>query len=482
LLLRIGTDGKILNCSPAGSPKWWHNYESRIPEQIDELFEPDLVRQILPRIQNCLAQNLSEIVEFPAARPLFDGAIEILIVPISDKVAVAALKEIVPESEVEIRLRREQQTLENIIDLNPYAISIWDKDGYFLKANRLWWKWFSPGIPPGYSILDPECNPMIEEFGLQDLRERIIAGEIVVQPPFWFNPRLIGPEYRDLPVYHTITFFSVPGDDGQPEIIVAMYEDKADQKRAEENLAEINRERYDQVRAIAGGTAHEIKNALFPAVAAAKSLEANLTASDSNPRAKLDQTLPLIRNAISRALRMTDSVLEFSSLETERTTEIANLRSVISAVLEANEGRLADSGVNVDYEALDGVRIRCEPRHAHSIFNNLLINALDALEDSNHKNIRISAQRDDDAVRIHFEDSGRGIPETDRHRVFDAFYTTKPKSGTGLGLAVVLKIVHMYDGKIHAEASEGGGARFVMRFPDPDKTDRFNYPAVQEKP
>lgn len=481
LQLRVNADGTIISHYLIGSPSWANGGDLQQAESLHALLTSQVENTILPRLRHCLAMDISEVLELSSASPLIDGATEVTIVPLTKGEASMIFKEILAASAAEERLLRERKVLENIIDLNPYAISLWDKDGHFLKANSLWWKWFKPGPPPGYSTFDPKMNPMLEKFDLLDLRDRILQGEVVVQPPFWFNPRQMGPQFPDIELYHSITFFSVPDQDGNPELVVAMCEDLADLKRAEENLAEINRERYDQVRAIAGGTAHEIKNALFPAVAAISTLEKDRDASESELREKVDRVSPLIKCAVQRAISMTDSVLDFSSLESERTQEVSSLKRVLGSVVEDNLDRIKSQGISINYDGVGGARIKCQPRHAHSVFSNLLLNAACAMEDCDRREIKISARNDNNLIRIEFEDSGPGVPEADRHRIFDAFYTTKPQSGTGLGLAVALKIVQMYDGIIHVEASDFGGARFVLRFPDPEKTDRFAYPVVSEE-
>ena len=89
--------------------------------------------------------------------------------------------------------------------------------------------------------------------------------------------------------------------------------------------------------------------------------------------------------------------------------------------------------------------------------------------------VRARAQRDN-TVEIAVVDNGPGIPPDQRERIFEAYFTTKPK-GTGLGLASARHNVEVYGGSIHVESELGKGARFILVLPCRTATD----PAVQDK-
>ncbi len=98
------------------------------------------------------------------------------------------------------------------------------------------------------------------------------------------------------------------------------------------------------------------------------------------------------------------------------------------------------------------------------VFVNLITNAWHAMPDGGTLSLR--ARAEDDAVIVEVADSGHGIPKANLHRVFDAYFTTKPKgSGVGLGLSIVKKIVGDHGGDIRATATEPQGTVFVLTFP-----------------
>jgi len=111
--------------------------------------------------------------------------------------------------------------------------------------------------------------------------------------------------------------------------------------------------------------------------------------------------------------------------------------------------------------------IEADPIQLQQVLLNLVINAFDAMHDTPtaHRKIVIATERNvDGAIRTSVRDYGAGIPEQARERLFEHFFTTKPK-GLGMGLAIVRSIVESHGGKIVAENAEGGGACFQFTLP-----------------
>lgn len=100
------------------------------------------------------------------------------------------------------------------------------------------------------------------------------------------------------------------------------------------------------------------------------------------------------------------------------------------------------------------------------LFMNLIVNAEEALENSDDKRIVVTAETDGEKVRISIADSGIGIPEENLTQVFVPFFSTKPTGkGTGLGLSTCHGIVTAHGGLIRAENNEMGGASFIVELP-----------------
>jgi signal transduction histidine kinase len=111
--------------------------------------------------------------------------------------------------------------------------------------------------------------------------------------------------------------------------------------------------------------------------------------------------------------------------------------------------------------------IEADPIQLQQVLLNLVINAFDAMRDTPvpHRKVVIATERNGEGIiRTSVRDYGLGISEEARERVFEHFFTTKPK-GLGMGLAIVRSIVESHGGTIVAENAEGGGARFQFTLP-----------------
>ncbi len=117
--------------------------------------------------------------------------------------------------------------------------------------------------------------------------------------------------------------------------------------------------------------------------------------------------------------------------------------------------------------------VPCHRAEFNQVVLNLIVNAAHAIADVNREPscekgiITISSARDGDRVEIRISDTGPGIPEEIRHRIFDLFFTTKePGRGTGQGLAIAHSvIVDKHGGTIEIETEENRGTTFVIRLP-----------------
>jgi signal transduction histidine kinase len=93
---------------------------------------------------------------------------------------------------------------------------------------------------------------------------------------------------------------------------------------------------------------------------------------------------------------------------------------------------------------------------------NLMLNAQHAMPDGGE--LILTTRRDGSEVVLDVTDTGRGMTEEVRARVFDAFYSTRP-GGSGLGLPTTRKIVEAHGGTIHVQSVPGKGSQFTVRLP-----------------
>lgn len=119
-----------------------------------------------------------------------------------------------------------------------------------------------------------------------------------------------------------------------------------------------------------------------------------------------------------------------------------------------------DVVVNVDR----GLQVIADVVQIQQVVMNLIRNAIDAMSESPRRELTIVACQIDGKVRIEICDTGKGVPASDRDRLFEAFFTTK-KNGLGIGLVISRTIVEAHGGRIWADEALSGGANFIVELP-----------------
>ena len=118
--------------------------------------------------------------------------------------------------------------------------------------------------------------------------------------------------------------------------------------------------------------------------------------------------------------------------------------------------------VSVRTQLAEGLpRVRGDRVQLQQVLLNLIINAIEAMRDvgEEERELLISSRNEPDGVSVEVRDSGPGFASADIHRVFEAFYTTKP-SGLGLGLSICRSIIEAHNGRLWASPNVPRGAIF----------------------
>ncbi len=249
--------------------------------------------------------------------------------------------------------------------------------------------------------------------------------------------------------------------DGEPSVITILI-DITDRKVAEAKVQAINQEKYEQAQRIAGGFAHEIRNALFPAEGALYRLAGSDGKRQPVTEGDLNRFSWAAAAAVSRAIDITDLISYYTRLDSGHSPESVELETLIEEILESNELALEDLGVIVRTTGLKGLVVESNRQQLYLVFNNLLLNSLDALTDRDRPAIFVEAIKESGVVRVNFGDNGCGILPDELDKVFDTFFSSKPDKGTGLGLAMCRQIVEMYDGTVCVESTPGEWTRFEV--------------------
>lgn len=221
----------------------------------------------------------------------------------------------------------------------------------------------------------------------------------------------------------------------------------------------IEAEKFKQAKEIAGGFAHEIRNALFPAV---QSLQIFKRLADEH--AVSLQSVDTLSFAVNRTLKLVDIISSYTNIESLYQPSSVSISKIVAQVLLEYEQALQNQGIKIDVEGDADTKIIINDRQFYTIVANLLLNSLDALKDMPHGEILISWTEVEKYAKMEFKDNGTGIPLEKLPRIFDTFYSTKPSKGIGMGLSMVKKIVEMYDGSVSVNSAMGKGTAFTFTF------------------
>ena len=204
--------------------------------------------------------------------------------------------------------------------------------------------------------------------------------------------------------------------------------------------------------------AHEIKNPLTPIQLSAERIAKKFRRQDPDLDRAVEDGCRIIVNEVGQLKRMVDEFSRFARMPAVHLRE-TDISQIVQEVATLYGDVKPQVGIVVEVEK--GVRAVVDPEQIRRALINLLDNAIDATDSGS---ICIAARRDDRALVIEVRDTGRGVVEADRDKLFLPYFSTKP-SGTGLGLAIVHRIVHDHDGTIAIHENQPKGTRFLITIP-----------------
>ncbi|UCF99853.1 MAG: HAMP domain-containing protein [Spirochaetaceae bacterium] len=219
---------------------------------------------------------------------------------------------------------------------------------------------------------------------------------------------------------------------------------------------------------IAQRLAHEIKNPLTPIKLSAQRI---LRKYSADPEAGAGEFQNVLKASVSSIVREVDNLnellvefREFARLPMPRLQSIP-LGELVEEVVAMYRNLSASVAIDCSHVSEDSV-VRADPGQIKQVIANLIRNAIQAMPRGGEVSIRSAVVNKENRrfCRIWIKDSGEGIPEEIRNRVFEPYFTSK-REGAGLGLAIVERIVFDHDGSIWFETQEGVGTTFIIDLP-----------------
>ncbi len=276
--------------------------------------------------------------------------------------------------------------------------------------------------------------------------------------------RVIRPDGDEAWVYSQARMH-VDGD-GHPRTLVGGVLDITDRRRLQVQLAEA--QKLESVARLAGGVAHDFNNMLTVILSYADSLMRELEAGGPQ-RAQVHE----IRQAARRSAALTAQLLAFARRQISE-PQVVDPNSLLEGIRRLLR-RVLGEDVELIFELDEVPCIEIDPTMLEQAIVNLALNAKAAMPEGGRLTIltrKVSAANTSDPiggerfrVSISLEDTGLGIPLEEQAHVFEPFYTTRGREGTGLGLAMVHGVVTQAGGSISLVSAPQQGTRIELSLP-----------------
>ncbi|GJM45454.1 MAG: hypothetical protein DHS20C21_22960 [Gemmatimonadota bacterium] len=233
-----------------------------------------------------------------------------------------------------------------------------------------------------------------------------------------------------------------------------------EKKVIEERLSEA--ERLAAVGQLAAGVAHEVRNPLNAMRLTMGQLGDKTAPPAGTPeRESFDRYVGIVTSELARLERLVSTFLDLSREDTavrERVDVTASLRD--SLQLLSAEAR--DRRVDLVVDVADGLELMGDPGRLPTVWNNLITNALNAVESGG--TIHVLARQEEEEILLEVRDDGAGIDPAVLPRIWEPFFSGR-SGGTGLGLSLVRAIVDRHGGRAEVTSQPGEGTCLRVWFP-----------------
>ena len=265
------------------------------------------------------------------------------------------------------------------------------------------------------------------------------------------------------PAELAVTLSALHGRHGGIEGLIAIVRDITAQREVEKQLRQS--ERLTALGQLAGGIAHDFNNLLQAILGYAQLMKQN----------------PRDAEFVARSLNIVEAAAVDGSETVRRIQQFARLRpdeqfvgvdvnqivhDAVAIVRPRWEEKIARDNrpldLRLDLGSIETINGR--PAALTELMTNLILNALDAMPDGGTLTITTRGEPRQQ-ITLTVADTGIGMPEPVRRRIFEPFFSTKGEGGSGLGLSMVYSIVRRHGGEIRVESEPGRGATFTLTFP-----------------
>jgi PAS domain S-box-containing protein len=346
-----------------------------------------------------------------------------------------------------LAIEERRRELETIVETIPSGVVTLDGTDTVLQSNKAFAALLGRRVDSGLggekidTLFPAECADDLAGVMRRSRRMGLAFTEI----EFHFEGRIL---------HLAITAARFEQSRGRPGTVLVV-EDTTELLRAQRQLA---------WKEVAQRVAHEIKNPLTPIALSAERIARHLDRGQPDSSAVIRKCSEVILGCVGTLRTLVD---QFSALAEFPAPQprVCDMNQVAEQALALFAGRL--DGITIECDLEPGLPpVLADPEAIRRALANLIDNAAEAMQGSLLRELGVSSSLSEDgtAVEIAVSDTGLGLTDEIRERLFLPFYSTKQR-GTGLGLSIAAKIVQEHGGSLRAEANTPKGARFLMRLP-----------------
>lgn len=372
-------------------------------------------------------------------------------------------KDIQARDLAEKQLAEEKMFSDTIINSLPGIFFVIDRDLKIVRHNHLYLEFFR--------LTDTEVgNHDYTACVIEGQREEVLAAIedlFAHKEPLLLEMNVIGGNGQATPFIVTAQLL----ERGDTEYLVAIGSDLTAQKRMESQFRQT--QKMESLGLLAGGISHDFNNILTAIVG-----YTNLAKLESGGHEKLERYLDTIEEASARAKELVQQILSFSR-NTESGCTVLQVSKIVREALQLLRSSLP-STIQIDQSIDSELQVLGDATEIHQVVMNLCTNAYHAMQETGgilsvkvyehvvwgQETLPESEMIPGMYLAIEIADTGQGINEEIRGRIFEPYFTTKDAGvGTGLGLAVVHGIISKYNGYIHVDTMPGKGTTFIIYLP-----------------
>jgi len=362
---------------------------------------------------------------------------------------------------MERELKEANEFLMNLIEDSVDGIIVTDMKGDILIFNK-----------GAENLLDYKAEEVVRKMNIRSIYQPGVAKEVMEKlrsPDFGGTGKL-----TSFPIFHRkkegeliegdLSASIIYDEKGNEIASIGIFKDLRERLRIERELqkmqeALLQSEKLAAMGRLTSQVAHELNNPIYGIM---NTLE--LLKTEIPPESKRRRILELSLSETQRLSEMLRNMLSFSKPEEEKRRPI-KINELIEGILLVMEKQMKESNIKVETSLDPNIsEIMASTNQMRQVMLNIFKNAKEAMPKGG--TLTVKTVMEGDKILLHLKDTGTGIPEEIRDKVFEAFFTTKQKvKGVGLGLSVCYGIIKDHGGEIKVESEEGKGATFIITLP-----------------